>query len=51
MAARVAVVGAGIVGLSTAWFLQEHDVQVTVYDRQHVAAGSSWGTPGGSTPR
>jgi D-amino-acid dehydrogenase len=50
MAARVAVVGAGIVGLSTAWFLQEHDVHVTVYDRQHVAAGSSWGNAGWLNP-
>ncbi|MDP9823743.1 D-amino-acid dehydrogenase [Nocardioides massiliensis] len=53
--ARVAVVGAGIVGLSTAWFLQERGVDVTVLDRQGVAAGSSWGnagwlTPGISTP-
>lgn len=52
---RVAVVGAGMVGLSTAWFLQERGVEVTVYDRSGVAAGSSWGnagwlTPGISTP-
>jgi D-amino-acid dehydrogenase len=53
--ARVAVVGAGMVGLSTAWFLQERGVDVTVLDRRGVAAGSSWGnagwlTPGISTP-
>ena len=52
---RVAVVGAGMVGLSTAWFLQEHGIEVDVYDRDGVAAGSSWGnagwiTPGISTP-
>jgi D-amino-acid dehydrogenase len=47
---RVAVVGAGIVGLSTAWFLQEHGVHVTVHDREHVAAGSSWGNAGWLNP-
>ena len=39
---RVAVVGAGMVGLATGWFLQEHGVEVTVIDRTGVAAGSSW---------
>ncbi len=52
---KVAVIGAGMVGLSTAWFLQEHGVEVEVLDRDSVAAGSSWGnagwiTPGLSTP-
>jgi D-amino-acid dehydrogenase len=50
MPQHVAVVGAGVVGLSTAWFLQEHGTQVTVYDRGHVAAGSSWGNAGWITP-
>ena len=47
---RVAVVGAGMVGLSTAWFLQERGVDVTVLDRTGVAAGSSWGNAGWLTP-
>ncbi|MEO6412762.1 MAG: FAD-dependent oxidoreductase, partial [Pedococcus sp.] len=47
---RIAVVGAGMVGLSTAWFLQEHGVEVTVLDREGVAAGSSWGNAGWLTP-
>lgn len=52
---KVAIVGAGMVGLSTAWFLQEHGVEVVIFDRDGVAAGSSWGnagwiTPGISTP-
>lgn len=46
----VAVVGAGMVGLATAWFLQEHDVTVTVIDRADVAAGASWGNAGWLTP-
>ncbi|HET7741510.1 MAG TPA: FAD-dependent oxidoreductase, partial [Mycobacterium sp.] len=46
----VAVVGAGMVGLSTAWFLQGHGVDVTVLERHHVAAGSSWGNAGWLTP-
>ena len=47
---RVAVVGAGMVGLSTAWFLQERGVEVTVLERDHVAAGASWGNAGWLTP-
>ncbi|MEU4645455.1 FAD-dependent oxidoreductase [Micromonospora sp. NPDC023814] len=47
---HVAVVGAGMVGLATAWFLQERGVQVTVLDRTGVAAGASWGNAGWLTP-
>lgn len=47
---RVAVVGAGMVGLATAWHLQEHGVEVTVLDREGVAAGASWGNAGWLTP-
>ncbi len=47
---RVAVVGAGMVGLATAWFLQERGVEVTVIDREGVAAGASWGNAGWLTP-
>jgi len=50
MTKHVAIVGAGMVGLSTAWFLQEHGIDVTVYERRHVAAGSSWGNAGWLTP-
>ncbi|BBZ14747.1 amino acid dehydrogenase [Mycobacterium branderi] len=44
------VVGAGIVGLSAAWFLQERGVDVTVVDRVGVAAGASWGNAGYIAP-
>lgn len=46
----VIVVGAGIVGLSTAWFLQERGVDVTVVDRTGVAAGASWSNAGWIAP-
>lgn len=44
------VIGAGMVGLATAWHLQERGVEVTVIDRAGVAAGSSWGNAGWLTP-
>lgn len=46
MTQRVAVVGAGMAGLATAWFLQEHGIAVTVLERERVAAGASWGNAG-----
>ena len=39
-----------MVGLATAWFLQERGVEVTVIERDGVAAGSSWGNAGWLTP-
>lgn len=48
--ARAIVIGAGMVGLATAWHLQERGVEVTVVDRTGVAAGSSWGNAGYLTP-
>lgn len=47
---HVLVVGAGMAGLSTAWFLQEHGRRVTVLDRVGVAGGSSWGNAGWISP-
>lgn len=47
---HVVVVGAGMVGLSVAWFLQEHGVRVSVLDRAGVAGGSSWGNAGWVSP-
>lgn len=48
--ARVAVIGAGMVGLATAWFLQERGIDVDVFERRDVAAGSSWGNAGWLAP-
>lgn len=48
--ATAIVVGAGMVGLATAWHLQERGVDVTVLDREGVAAGSSWGNAGYLSP-
>jgi len=47
---HVVVVGAGMVGLATARFLQRDGVEVTVVDRDGVAAGSSWGNAGWLAP-
>ena len=47
---HVIVVGAGMVGLSVTWFLQEYGVKVTVLDRKGVAGGSSWGNAGWLSP-
>ncbi|WP_033295906.1 NAD(P)/FAD-dependent oxidoreductase [Amycolatopsis jejuensis] len=47
---RVVIVGAGAVGLSCAWFLQEHGADVVVLDRSGVGAGASWGNAGYVSP-
>ncbi len=47
---RVVIIGAGMIGLATAWHLRKRGVEVTVVDRKGVAAGSSWGNAGWLTP-
>lgn len=47
---HVVVVGAGVVGLSCAWHLQSHGVEVTVVDRTGVGAGASRGNAGYISP-
>ncbi len=47
---HVGIVGTGMVGLATAWFLQGRGVQVTLLEQDHVGAGSSWGNAGWLTP-
>ena len=44
------VVGAGMTGLSTAWYLQEHGYDVEVIDKVGVAGGASWGNAGWLAP-
>ena len=43
----VAVVGAGVTGLSIAWHLRENGAEVLVLERRGVAAGASGVQPGG----
>jgi D-amino-acid dehydrogenase len=47
---RAVIVGAGVVGLSVAWFLQERGYEVTVLDRSAVGAGASSGNAGWICP-
>ena len=42
----VIMVGGGIVGLSTAWYLQEHGIEITVVDRAPVGGGPATGASG-----
>ncbi|MDY3126553.1 MAG: FAD-dependent oxidoreductase [Corynebacterium sp.] len=48
--ARVIIVGAGMVGLATAWHVQERGYEVDIYDRTGVAAGASRGNAGWLAP-
>ena len=47
---HVAVIGAGVVGLSTALYLREYGAEVTVFDKKDVGAGASWGNAGHLIP-
>ena len=38
---RAAIVGAGIIGLAVAWFLQDEGFAVTVYDRRDGSVTSA----------
>lgn len=54
-APSVTIIGAGMVGLSTAWYLQEEGAHVTVLEAQRPNAGAScgnagWVAPGLTTP-
>jgi len=47
---HVAVIGGGVVGLSTAWYLNERGIFVTIFERKEVGAGASWGNAGQIIP-
>ncbi|MHA2789151.1 NAD(P)/FAD-dependent oxidoreductase [Corynebacterium sp. S7] len=47
---KAIVVGAGMTGLATAWYLQEYGYEVEVLDRVGVAGGASWGNAGWLAP-
>src|SRR5690625_1485950 len=46
----VAIVGAGIAGLSIGWELQRRNFTVSLFDPRGVAGGASWGNAGWITP-
>lgn len=50
MAKKALIIGAGMTGLSTAWYLQDYGYEVEVIDRIGVAAGASWGNAGWLAP-
>ena len=51
MTRHVAVIGGGIVGTCTAWYLGQHGFEVTVFERRDaVARETSWGNAGVVAP-
>ncbi|BBG01457.1 MULTISPECIES: NAD(P)/FAD-dependent oxidoreductase [Pseudonocardia] len=47
---RVAVVGAGMIGLSAAWFLRRDGIDVEVFEARTAGSGASWGNAGWLAP-
>ena len=47
---NVVIVGAGIVGLSVGWFLQNYDIEVTILEQKSIGSGSSWANAGWLSP-
>lgn len=47
---HVAIVGGGVVGLATAWYLADRGVQVTVLEAQTVGSGASFANGGWFCP-
>lgn len=42
MSKHIVIVGGGIIGLSTAYYLQKEGCQVTVIDKTNMDAGASY---------
>jgi D-amino-acid dehydrogenase len=47
---RVAIIGGGIVGMSTAWYLNRSGHHVTIIDKDDMQGGTSWGNAGMIVP-
>jgi len=50
MAENIVVIGGGIIGLSSAYFLQKEGYQVTVIDKSDITSGASFVNAGYITP-
>lgn len=50
MAKNIIIIGGGIIGLSTAYYLQKEGHQVTVIDRSDISSGASFVNAGYITP-
>jgi len=47
---RVVVVGAGVIGVSCAYYLARAGARVMILERERLGAGASWGNAGTATP-
>ncbi len=47
---HIAVIGGGLVGLTTAWYLRQRNVEVTVFEMAEPGNGASWGNAGQILP-
>lgn len=47
---HVAVIGGGAVGLSTAWYLRQRNIDVTLFEMAGPGNGASWGNAGQILP-
>jgi D-amino-acid dehydrogenase len=47
---HIAVVGGGVIGLATAYYLRRGGADVTVFERATIGSGASWGNTGWIAP-